>query len=297
MNKILLTGSAGQLGTDLLRLLKNEGMGVAPFTLRTLDITDKEKVSEAVRNERPSIIINCAAYTHVDKAEIEKDSAFAVNRDGAAHLAEAASMMDAPIIHISTDYVFDGMKSTPYIESDRTNPLGVYGESKFAGEEAVLRLNKRHIIIRSSWLYGAGGHNFVKTILKQAKERESLRVVYDQTGTPTWTEDLARAIIAAVRAAAKGNAPYGIYHYADEGVASWYDFALSIVEEARGMGEELCCKTIAPILTSEYPTPAKRPPYSVFDKGKIKKTFNMTIPHWKASLRNMLGILYGVPHA
>ncbi|MBI5345180.1 MAG: dTDP-4-dehydrorhamnose reductase [Deltaproteobacteria bacterium] len=297
MKKILLTGSDGQLGTDLLRLLKNEGIGVAPFTMKTLDITGKEKVLKAVRDERPSVIVNCAAYTNVDKAETEKDLAFAVNRDGAAHLAEAAFAIDAPLIHISTDYVFDGSKSTPYVETDETNPLGVYGESKLAGEEEIRKLHPGHIIIRTSWLYGAHGHNFVKTILRLASERESLRVVYDQTGAPTWTEDLASAIIHAVRAAVKGNAPYGTYHYANEGVTSWYDFSLSIVEEAKGMGSQLRCKTIAPILTSEYPAPAKRPPYSVFDKGKIRKTFNMTIPHWKASLRNMLNILYGGTNA
>ncbi|MBI5454290.1 MAG: dTDP-4-dehydrorhamnose reductase, partial [Deltaproteobacteria bacterium] len=251
-------------------------------------ITDADKVGFEAARLRPGCIINTAAYTKVDLAEKERERAFAVNRDGARNLARAASAVGAPLVHISTDFVFDGRKPTPYIEEDPTGPLSVYGESKLAGEEEILKILPEHYIIRTSWLYGARGSNFVKTILRLANDRDAIRVVYDQAGTPTWTGDLAEAVVTVVDAIEAGTLDYGIYNYSNEGVASWYDFAEAVVEESRRMGATLKCRTIEPVRTSEYPTPAKRPAYSVLDKQKIKKTFGVRIPHWRASLVKML---------
>ncbi|MBI5885207.1 MAG: dTDP-4-dehydrorhamnose reductase [Deltaproteobacteria bacterium] len=291
--KILVTGSEGQLGRDLIPRLKAAGHDVCGYDVGSLDITDAAKTSELVAAEKPFVIINCAAYTQVDKAETERDAAYAVNRDGAANLAQAAARCKARLIHISTDFVFDGLKSTPYAEADAVNPLSVYGASKLAGEEAVAGRLPEHIIVRTAWLYGGQGNNFVKTILRLASERESLNIVYDQIGTPTWTSDLSDAIVLTVKAVESGKTPYGVYHYTNEGVASWYDFAVAIVEEARRRGLKVKCNSLEPILTSGYPTPAKRPAYSVLDKEKFKKTFGVEIPYWRVSLKNMMTELYG----
>jgi len=289
--KIILTGSSGQLGSDLAALLKAEGIGVCAFDSRSLDITDKKSVVDAAMKERPGVIINCAAYTKVDLAEKERERAEAVNIGGVENLVDAAQKVNAAIIHVSTDFVFDGMKSSPYLETDRANPLGVYGETKFRGEE-VLRRYPRHVIVRTSWLYGASGPNFVKTMLRLAVEKDILRVVYDQTGSPTWTKDLAGALmLAAMRI---GDMPGGVYHYSNEGVASWYDFTVAIIEEAERYAGPFKCKEILPILTADYPAPARRPAYSVMSKEKIKKTLpELKIPHWRVSLRKMLAELYG----
>lgn len=286
--KVLVTGSTGQLALDLVPLLERGGHTVIGFDSRALDITDAERVGFEAARLRPGCIINTAAYTKVDLAEKERERAFAVNRDGARNLARAAASIGAPLVHISTDFVFDGRKATPYDEEDPPGPLGVYGESKLAGEEEILKLLPEHYIIRTSWLYGARGSNFVKTILRLANDRDAIRVVYDQAGTPTWAGDLAASIVTVVDAIEAGTLDYGIYHYSNEGIASWYDFAEAVVEESRRMGASLRCRTIEPVRTSEYPTPAKRPAYSVLDKQKIKKTFGVRIPHWRASLVKML---------
>ncbi len=286
--KILLTGAAGQLATDLSAVLKDAGLSVRGYDSKSLDVSDGKRVMEEVSMVKPGIIINCGAYTKVDLAEKEREQAFAVNKDGAAHVAEAARKVNAVLVHISTDFVFDGLKSTPYTESDATNPLSVYGESKLAGETEIMERMEDYIIVRTSWLYGKSGHNFVKTILKYAAERDFLNVVYDQVGAPTWTVDLADALLKIVKSVQEGSKEYGIYNYSNEGVASWYDFADAIVEEARASGMNLQCGAVRPILTSEYPTLARRPAYSVLDKGRVKNTFNLTIPHWRASLRKML---------
>lgn len=286
--KVLVTGAKGQLASDLVPLLERGGHTVERFDSRSLDITDPDRVGYEAARLRPGCVINTAAYTLVDLAEKERERAFAVNRDGARNLARAASSIGAPLIHVSTDFVFDGGKPTPYIEDDLTGPLGVYGASKLSGEEEILKHLPEHFIIRTSWLYGMMGNNFVKTILRLARERETIRVVYDQAGTPTWTRDLAGVIVTMIDAIEAGTLDYGTYHYSNEGVASWYDFAEAVVEESRRMGASLKCREIEPILTSEYPTPAKRPAYSVLDKQKIKKTFGIRIPHWRASLIKML---------
>lgn len=286
--KVLVTGSAGQLAGDLIPALERGGHSVTGFASGALDITDADKVGFEAARLRPGCIINTAAYTKVDLAEKERERAFAVNRDGARNLARAAASTGAPLIHISTDFVFDGSKGTPYDEEDPTGPLGVYGASKLAGEEEILKVLPEHYIIRTSWLYGARGNNFVKTILRLAAERDAIRVVYDQAGTPTWTGDLAASVVTVIDAIEAGTLDYGIYNYSNEGVASWYDFAEAVVEESRRLGATLKCRAIEPILTAEYPTPAKRPAYSVLDKQKIKRTFGVRIPHWRASLIKML---------
>lgn len=291
--KILVTGAGGQLGADLVAALEKAGHDTAGMNSRELDITDAVSVAGAVGNSRPELIVNCAAYTKVDLAEKERERAYAVNRDGAGNLAVAAADSGAALIHISTDFVFDGKTPAPYSEDSPVNPLSVYGDSKLRGEEEIAKRLKEHYIIRTSWLYGAGGGNFVKTILRLAAEKESLRVVYDQTGTPTWTSDLAGAVVRVVEMFGNGAKEYGVYHYSDEGVASWYDLALSAIEEASSLGARLKCAAVEPILTPEYPTPATRPAYSVLDKKKIRTTFGLAIPHWRSSLKAMLKELYG----
>ncbi|MFQ5442384.1 MAG: dTDP-4-dehydrorhamnose reductase [Thermodesulfobacteriota bacterium] len=287
--KIIVLGAGGQLGTDTIRALKDGGFNAAGFNSAELDIRDFEKVLHAIVRERPAFVVNSAAYTNVDGAEKETERAYAVNRDGAANVARAAKETGATLVHISTDFVFDGKKSTPYGEADTVNPLSVYGKSKLAGEEKVRELINEHIIIRASWLYGATGRNFVKTMLNLAGERERLRVVSDQVGSPTWTSDLARLI---VRIAGRDGAPYGIYHYSNEGVASWYDFAVAVIEEAALLGVPLKCREVEPIPTEGYPTPATRPAYSVLNKAKIRETLGLSIPHWRSSLRCMLKDLF-----
>lgn len=296
--KILVTGSEGQLGRDLVPILARQGHDVAGADITgpgafALDITDREKTVSSVARLRPEVIINCAAYTAVDRAEKEMDAALAVNRDGPANLADAAGETGALLIHISTDFVFNGSRNVPYDESQTPDPLGVYGATKLLGEQEVAKRLPGHIMVRTSWLYGTHGHNFVKTILRYAGEREALRVVYDQAGTPTSSFDLAGALAVMVDRHASGPAPYGTYHYSNEGVASWYDFAVRIIEGAGRLGARLRCSHVEPVLTGEYPTPAKRPAYSVLDKKKIKDTFGVSIPHWQDSLERVLNELYG----
>lgn len=291
--KILVTGAGGQLGVDLVPMLKKAGYEVLAFGSRELDITDAASLKKAVEDHGPAVLVNCGAYTKVDLAEKERVKAYAVNRDGAANLAAAAALSGATLVHISTDFVFDGTTPAPYSEDSPTNPLSVYGDSKLKGEEEIAKKLEEHVIIRTSWLYGSGGGNFVKTILRLAGEKETLRIIYDQTGTPTWTVDLAGAVVSVVDKLGSGAKDYGVYHYSNEGVASWYDFALSAVEEAEGLGAVLKCSRIEPIRTAEYPTPAKRPAYSVLDKKKIKSVFALEVPHWRGSLKRMLKELYG----
>jgi dTDP-4-dehydrorhamnose reductase len=289
---VFVTGAAGQLGSDLVPRLAAAGMNVAATDIDTLDITDREKVLKEAARARPEVIVNCAAYTRVDQAEREPDKAHAVNRDGAANVAEAAREAGSALIHISTNLVFDGSDPHPYDEDALPNPLSVYGESKLAGEHEVAARSPKHMILRTAWLYGRRGHNFVNTILSYAKERDFLRAVYDQVGTPTWTGDLAGAIVDITKAVGAGRDDWGVYHYADEGVASWYDFAYSIIEESRLLGAPLRCKAVEPIVSSEFSAPARRPAYSVLSKQKIKNTFGLKMPHWSASLKAMLAEVY-----
>jgi len=290
--KILITGAYGQLGRDVALAARAAGRAVMCYGREDLDITDKGAVFSVMEKEAPGIIINAAAYTKVDLAEKERERAFQVNCEGARNLALASSATGAALIHISTDFVFDGRGTSPYKEEDETAPIGVYGQSKLAGEEAIRAACERHIIIRTSWLYGVHGANFVKTILRLAGERDILKVVNDQRGSPTWTMDIAGAIMKITEALKKGAPPlFGLYHYSDDGAVSWFDFALAIVEEARELGMELKCRELEPIPTSAYPTPTARPAYSVLGTTKIKKTFNLSIPLWRDSLKAMLSDL------
>lgn len=291
--KVLVTGANGQLASDLVPLLEAAGFTPVPFGSAELDISNEAAVFEAVKKAKPGVIINSAAYTKVDLAEKEPERAYAVNADGAAYLARAAKEFGCPMVHVSTDFVFDGRSPVPYAEEAQENPLSVYGASKLAGERAAADAADALVIVRTSWLYGTTGHNFVKTILRLASERETLRVVYDQAGTPTWSADLAAALVQVCKAIESGKRPWGTYHYSNEGVASWYDFAVAICEEAAAAGMSLKCSRIEPILTSEYPVPAARPSYSVLNKAKIKKTFDTEIPHWRRSLSTMIKELKG----
>ncbi|MEA2048182.1 MAG: dTDP-4-dehydrorhamnose reductase [Campylobacterota bacterium] len=279
MPNILVTGSNGQLGSELRELVEE---GTFFFTSRdTLDICDKEALEEFCKSNAIDTIVNCAAYTAVDKAEEDFENADRVNHVAVKYLAEIAKERKIKLIHVSTDYVFDGKNFRPYIESDTTNPQSVYGATKLAGEEAIKMINPQEtIIIRTSWVYSTFGNNFVKTMLRLGKERESLGVIFDQVGTPTYARDLAQAILDILPKIK--NDTVEIYHYSNEGVLSWYDFAKEIMKMAK-----LPCK-INPIETKSYPTPAKRPHYSLLNKGKIKETFGLEIPYWKDGLDDCL---------
>lgn len=277
--RILVTGANGQLGTEL-RLLAPEFPGYSfLFTdVADLDIIRQEEVDAFFTAEKPDVIINCAAYTAVDKAEQERDLAHLVNATAAGNLARAAAKTGSFLVHISTDYVFDGKSCTPYSENDPTNPVSAYARSKHAGESHVMSFAAGAMIIRTSWLYSEFGNNFVKTILRFGRERGELKVVFDQTGSPTYAWDLAALILAIIP---KVNGRHGveIFHYSNEGVASWYDFAKAIVEFSG-----INCR-IVPIETKDYPLPAVRPAFSVFNKSKIKQTFGIEIPYWRDSLK------------
>jgi dTDP-4-dehydrorhamnose reductase len=287
MATVLVTGSNGQLGNELRVVSKNfYGYDFIFTDIESLDITSKENTSEFIRNANPDWIINCAAYTLVDKAEDEPDKALLVNGTAVKNIAEAVRETECKLIHISTDYVFDGKANVPYDELVVPNPMSAYGRSKLAGEKAAM-LHQHSMIIRTGWLYSSFGSNFVKTILKHGKVKESLNVVFDQTGTPTYAADLANAIMQIISGVIRNQIAFnaGIYHYSNEGVCSWYDFATEIVREAR-----LEC-IINPILSKDYPTAAQRPFYSVLDKSKIKENYSLSIPHWRISLKNCINLL------
>ncbi len=285
MPKILVTGSNGQLGSEIKELTNNDRNNLYFFTDRdSLDITDQEMIKSFIATNRIDTIINCAAYTAVDKAEEDEANANAINHLAVKYLAEIAKEENIKLIHISTDYVFDGTNYRPYVEGDPTNPKSVYGATKLAGEKAMQEINPANsIIIRTSWVYSSFGNNFVKTMLRLGKERDALGVIFDQVGTPTYAKDLAQTILDIVPQIT--NEKVEIYHYSNEGVLSWYDFAKEIMYMSK-----LECH-IQPIETKEYPTPAKRPYYSLLNKAKIKKEFGITIPYWKDSVNACLKAL------
>lgn len=282
--KILLTGMTGQLGQELQTILPAVGE-VTRRDRATLDLTQPDRIRQAIAEVRPDVVVNAAAYTAVDKSESEPELATAINGTGVRVLAEESQKIGARLLHISTDYVFDGTQSHPYSETDPTHPLGSYGKSKLVGEQAIQEVGGDFIILRTAWVYGSGGKgNFVKTMLRLGGDREELRVVADQVGSPTWTGDLAGAIASIVQLAI----PPGIYHYTNSGVASWYDFAVAIFEEAKSLGFPLQVQRVTPITTAEYPTPAKRPAYSVLSCAKIASVLGTYPPHWRQGLRQML---------
>lgn len=275
---ILVTGSAGQLGHSLRDIAADSANRYIFTDVAELDITDKSAIITMMEAEKVNMVINCAAYTNVDKAEDDFDTANLINNISVRNLAEACKQFGATFIHVSTDYVFDGSSNIPYTEDMPLAPLGVYGVTKLHGEQAVLESGCDYIIIRTSWLYSEYGKNFVKTMMMLTEERETLNVVFDQAGTPTYAGDLARAIYNIVENN-KYSGNNGIYHFSNEGVCSWYDFAREI--------SDLACTEcdIRPCHSNEFPSKVNRPHYSVLDKTKIKTTFGLTIPYWKDSLR------------
>lgn len=281
--RILVTGSNGQLGSEMVALQPQETHHQwFNLDINELDITDKNAVEQFVVNNKIDGIINCAAYTNVDKAEEDVALCYKVNRDAPQYLAQAIEKVGGFIIHISTDYVFDGTNNIPYAEQDKPNPVTIYGKSKIEGEQYVCESCKQHIIIRTAWVYSSYGKNFVKTMIKLGKEKPNLGVIFDQVGSPTYARDLAKTIITIVN---QGIIP-GIYNFSNEGVISWYDFTKNIHQ----LANITSCK-VAPIHTADYPTLAQRPHFSVLDKTKIKNTYNIEIPYWRDSLEECIQLL------
>jgi len=286
--KVLVIGSNGQLGWELYRKGEEQGFDMVGLDLPEIDITDPRAVKNEVSQADVSLIINAAAYTAVDQAESEPELAFAVNRDGSACLASSCAEVGIPLIHISTDYVFDGSKKGPYFEKDPVSPLGVYGRSKAAGETEVRDHLQKHIILRTAWLYGIHGQSFVKTMLRLGREKEVLKVAADQYGCPTYAADLAEAILAiAAQIGEELNISWGTYHYCGRGVTTWHGLAEKIFDLAKQY-DSFMVKKVVPITTEEYPTPAKRPANSVLDCSLITRHFGISSRPWKESLARMI---------
>ncbi|ULT56450.1 dTDP-4-dehydrorhamnose reductase [Neobacillus drentensis] len=280
--KVVVTGVKGQLGYDLEKQLTARNHEVFGLDRSQLDITDEQAVKAYMESVKPDAILHCAAYTNVDAAEQDKETAYNVNALGAKYLAEAASKAGAKMVYVSTDYVFDGTASEPYEVDHPTHPLGVYGETKFAGEEFVKRSLDRYFIVRTAWVFGINGNNFVKTMLRLAEERDELGVVHDQVGSPTYTVDLARFMIDLVE-----SDQYGIYHATNEGVCSWYEFAVEIFNQA-GVNVK-----VNPLTSEQFPRPAARPKYSVLSKKKITDQGFTPLPNWKEALSAFLREIKG----
>jgi dTDP-4-dehydrorhamnose reductase len=285
--KALVIGAGGQLATELMAA-PPEGWEVEPISEIELDIRDLAGVRRAVARSGPDLILNAAAYTAVDRAESESEIAWSVNRDGAAHLARAAVEVGARFAHVSTDFVFDGQSSRAYLPDDAPAPLGVYGASKLAGEIAVQETSPEALILRTAWVYSPYGGNFLKTMLRLMGERSEVRVVADQIGTPTSAATLAQALWGLCQAGAKG-----VHHHTDAGVASWYDFAQAIAEDAPGVGLLKSQPKVLPIRTEDYPTPARRPAFSVLDKTSTWAILGRPSPHWRCAMRDVLQRLAG----
>ncbi|PER02684.1 dTDP-4-dehydrorhamnose reductase [Bacillus cereus] len=275
--KVLVTGAKGQLGQDVVSLLKEQTWEVFGFGREELNITDEKQVSEKVLLIQPDIIIHTAAYTQVDRAESDEEAAFKVNAEATKYLAQAAEAVGAKFCYVSTDYVFDGTKGTPYKADDQTNPQTVYGKSKLVGEQYTQEYCSKSYIVRTSWVFGLYGNNFVKTMLRLAEENKELGIVHDQVGSPTYTTDLARFIISLVQ-----TDKYGVYHGSNSGVCSWYEFAKEIFKQSN---IEI---VVNPIKTEDFPRPAARPKYSVLDKGMIEENEFESFQNWKEALKDFL---------
>lgn len=286
---LLICGAGGQLGRELAQ---RAGAQATALDRTALDITDRAAVQATLQRLRPRVVINAAAHTAVDKAESEPGKALAINRDGAAHLAEACADVNAALLHVSTDYVFDGSKATPYDEEDTPAPQGTYGRSKWQGEQAVRAACPRHLILRVSWLFGAHGGNFVKTMLRLARERPELRVVADQHGGPTPAAAFAADLLQLARRIAGGEElPWGTYHYAGQPAVSWHGFASAIVEEAAAQGLIAVRPPVRPITTADYPTPARRPANSRFDTRRCETRLGLRMPLWHTGMADVLHTL------
>ncbi len=280
--QVLITGSDGQLGSSLLKLKSDfSQLDIIPTDLKDLDISKEQDIIKYLSSKSIDYVINAAAYTAVDRAEEEELQAFKVNHSGPKNLANVCGQLKIPLIHISTDYVFSGKAHLPYKEEDPTSPIGVYGRSKLAGESSVLDSGVYGLVIRTSWLYSEYGNNFVKSMVRLGQSRSDLRVVFDQIGSPTYAENLAHSILKIISGFVEGSfvvEPVEIYHYCNQGICSWYDFAQSIMEIG-----EINCK-VHPITSEEFPLPAKRPHYSVLNTRKIRDKFALEVPHWRESL-------------
>jgi dTDP-4-dehydrorhamnose reductase len=310
--RILLIGKSGQVGSALCRSLPRVG-DVTAFDRSRLDLSKPDEVRTVIRSLRPELIVNAAAYTAVDRAESEPELAHAINADAPGTIAEEAREIGAAVVHYSTDYVFDGTKTTPYIETDPTNPLGVYGKTKLAGEQAIQQSGVPHLILRTAWVYAREGRNFVLTILRLASEREELRIVRDQIGAPTSSVAISEAttnVLSRIHkrddARAALSTVSGIYHMTASGETSWYDFANAILEEARESKSPaapwlsdatnqrpLVVRRVTPIATSEYPTPARRPLHSVLSNALLESTFETHLPDWRAELHSFFAETLG----
>jgi dTDP-4-dehydrorhamnose reductase len=286
MASILILGSGGQLGFELMRAAWPAALQPVGLTRAGCDIADAAAVGRIVRETRPAVIVNAAAYTAVDRAEAEPEAAFRTNRDGPAVLAAISAEYGIPLIHVSTDYVFDGAKSGPYDETDPVAPLGVYGRSKLEGEVALAAAWDKHVILRTAWVFGAQGQNFVKTMIRLGSERAALSVVDDQRGCPTPADSLATAIAAITAAILEGRGNWGLYHFAGDEPVSWYGFAAAIFERlALRIGKS---PVLTPITTAEYPTPARRPANSMLSCARITRDYGIAPPSWRAGLDRVM---------
>lgn len=288
--RLLVTGASGQVGGELIHTLDPLGVVIAP-TRAEMDLANPASVRDFIRQTRPDWIVSAGAYTAVDKAESERDLAFAINADSVGVMGEEAKALGASVLHYSTDYVFNGQGTTPYVESDPTGPLGVYGESKLAGEEALLGSGAKAFIFRTSWVYGATGKNFLRTILKYAREREQLRIVNDQHGAPTWSRDLARMaahVIGHCEAADATTELSGVYHAAGSGETTWAGFTEEAISQLRRREPGAKLATVTGIPTAEYPTPAARPANSRLNCGKLEGAYGWKMMDWRESLGNVL---------
>jgi dTDP-4-dehydrorhamnose reductase len=300
-SRILLTGKTGQVGAELLALLPSFGE-VAAFDRHELDLSNPEQIRRAIRDVQPTIIVNAAAYTSVDQAEREEKQAYIINVEAPALMAEEAKKIGAALVHYSTDYVFDGSKNLPYEETDHPSPINVYGKTKLAGEEAIRAVGVPHLIFRTSWVYGTRGRNFLLTVLRLATERQELRIVCDQLGAPTWSREIAKGTLRVLaRLSQEGGQAVsnfsGKYHMTAAGKTSWFEFAEAILEEAsrlpRGIpwfetatkGQPLVTRRVTAIPTEEYPTPARRPAYSVLSNSRLKQEFGLELPAWPSQLQ------------
>ena len=280
--RVLIVGAHGQLAFELQRTAPGN-LDVAMVGRPEIDISDRDSIERVVQQYQPDVIINAAAYTAVDKAESEEPQAWLINHKGAENLATAAARLDIRLIHVSTDFVFEGGNCRPRQPNDAAEPQSVYGKSKLAGERAVLQQSENALVVRTSWLYSSQGHNFVKTMLRLMGERDSIGIVVDQVGAPTWANMLAKTLWELLQTHATG-----IYHCSNNGVASWYDFAVAIQEEAVSIGLLPGMIAVTPIKTEAYPLPAKRPAYSVLDVSATEQLLGRQFPHWRKSLRAML---------
>ncbi|KQT54153.1 dTDP-4-dehydrorhamnose reductase [Aureimonas sp. Leaf454] len=289
--KLLVTGRDGQVARSL-QALSGPDIDVVALGRPLLDITDRASVERAIAEHRPDVVVSAAAYTAVDKAESDVEAAFAVNRDGAAHVAAVAAAANLPLLHLSTDYVFPGIKSDPYVESDATGPSSIYGRSKLEGEEAVLRAHSEAVVLRTAWVYSPYGNNFLKTMLRLAGDRDRLRVVGDQMGTPTYAPDIAQALVVVARqvlARSGRAADAGIFHMVATGATNWAGFATEIFRQSAERGGPSA--EVEAITTADYPTPARRPPNSRLDTTKFETTFAHALPHWQDGIRRCLDAL------